>query len=270
MKTTWLFELKLACKTLDIAIKCGYVHNIKQLKKSSDEDEEEMDITEAAVIDRALALKKLQYECERMEKSKQARQFNSTQLQRIAPKDRSLVLKKLQYQSAHKKDQRLNSMQMKNQPQINQPLVGKEIGLCGDMNEVDQTVKDVGDVTTVGEGESDNRCSRLELLLNPLQMITEQLPVPGLEQCQNFLPTSIKYEPVNEKSPMFSIDCEWVLCKGGKWATITKETKDLDTTFFNEYFISRRQGFSTCCRRQRTSRVRVPHTSQAHSSRLQL
>ena len=58
-------------------------------------------------------------------------------------------------------------------------------------------------------------CSKLDLLLNPAQLLIEKFPIPGLPGSENFLVTCKEYQHVTDQSPMFSLDCEWVLCEGG-------------------------------------------------------
>lgn len=65
--------------------------------------------------------------------------------------------------------------------------------------------------------EDKSKCSRLELLLNASQLISELYPLPGNEECCNFVFTQNKYDPVTDQSPMFSIDCEWCICVDGKY-----------------------------------------------------
>ncbi len=59
-------------------------------------------------------------------------------------------------------------------------------------------------------------CSRFELLLSASQLLTEQYPLPGYEEYKNYSFTQDKYEPVTDRSPMFSVDCEWCTCIDGK------------------------------------------------------
>ncbi len=66
--------------------------------------------------------------------------------------------------------------------------------------------------------EEKSKCSRLELLLNASQLISELYPLPGNEECWNFVFTQNKYDPVTDQSPMFSIDCEWCTCVDGKYS----------------------------------------------------
>ena len=57
-------------------------------------------------------------------------------------------------------------------------------------------------------------CSKLQLLLNPAQLVAEGYPLPG--NCESgFRFTKDVYAPVTEESRMFSIDCEWCLCIDG-------------------------------------------------------
>ena len=58
-------------------------------------------------------------------------------------------------------------------------------------------------------------CSKLDLLLNPAQLLIEKFPIPGLPGSEHFLATCKEYQHVTDQSPMFSLDCEWVLCEGG-------------------------------------------------------
>lgn len=65
--------------------------------------------------------------------------------------------------------------------------------------------------------EDNIKCSRLKLLLNASQLVSELYPLPGNEECCNFVFTQSKYDPVTDQSPMFSIDCEWCTCVDGKY-----------------------------------------------------
>jgi len=71
------------------------------------------------------------------------------------------------------------------------------------------------------EGEFEEQikkpCTKLELLLSPTQLLMENFPLPGSENCKDFVFTKDDYAPVTESSPMFSIDCEWVLCQDGNF-----------------------------------------------------
>lgn len=58
-------------------------------------------------------------------------------------------------------------------------------------------------------------CSKTELMLNVLQLVTDHYPFPGHGYTENFLFTKDKYEPATENSPMFAVDCEWCLCYDG-------------------------------------------------------
>lgn len=58
-------------------------------------------------------------------------------------------------------------------------------------------------------------CSKPELMLNALQLITGYYPFPGHGRAKEFVFTKDRYEPVTENSPMFAIDCEWCLCVDG-------------------------------------------------------
>ena len=66
-------------------------------------------------------------------------------------------------------------------------------------------------------GEKNNGCIKPQLVLSALQLVTERYPVPGGDpDSEGFVFTKDKYEPVNENSPMFAIDCEFCLCIDGK------------------------------------------------------
>lgn len=89
-----------------------------------------------------------------------------------------------------------------------------EENATSDLMKVDvSTVNDHDDSIT---REDESRCSRLDLLLNATQLISELYPLPGNEECCNFVFTQSKYDPVTDQSPMFSIDCEWCICVDGK------------------------------------------------------
>lgn len=60
-----------------------------------------------------------------------------------------------------------------------------------------------------------NGCSKPELILNALQLITGHYPFPGHGCSKKFVFTKDKYEPATENSPMFAVDCEWCLCTDG-------------------------------------------------------
>lgn len=81
-------------------------------------------------------------------------------------------------------------------------------------NEVTTSKDDTNSDSTTQKDE--NGCSRLELLLNASQLISEFYPLPGNEECCDFVFTQSKYDPVTDQSPMFSIDCEWCTCIDGK------------------------------------------------------
>lgn len=74
------------------------------------------------------------------------------------------------------------------------------------------------DVTNcdVAMHEDTSGCSRLALLLNASQLISELYPLPGYEEYLNFKFTQELYDPVTDRSPMFSLDCEWCICIDGK------------------------------------------------------
>lgn len=57
-------------------------------------------------------------------------------------------------------------------------------------------------------------CSRLQLLLNPAQLVAEGYPLPGCTE-PGYRFTKDVYAPVTDESRMFSIDCEWCLCIDG-------------------------------------------------------
>ena len=63
--------------------------------------------------------------------------------------------------------------------------------------------------------EETRGCSRMQLLLSAPQLISEHYPVPGIDLYKNFQLTNTEYQPVTDKSPMYSIDCEWCQCIGG-------------------------------------------------------
>ena len=89
-----------------------------------------------------------------------------------------------------------------------------EENATSDLMKVDvSTVNDHDDSIT---RDDKSGCSRLELLLNATQLISELYPLPGNEECCNFVFTQSKYDPVTDQSPMFSIDCEWCICVDGK------------------------------------------------------
>jgi hypothetical protein len=83
------------------------------------------------------------------------------------------------------------------------------------LNEV--TSSNGGTCSDIITQEDKSKCSRLELLLNASQLISELYPLPGNEECCNFVFTQNKYDPVTDQSPMFSIDCEWCICVDGKY-----------------------------------------------------
>lgn len=60
-------------------------------------------------------------------------------------------------------------------------------------------------------------CNRLHLLLSASQLLEEEYPLPGSEEFNTFKLTHEVYQPVTEKSPMFSIDCEWCTCIDGNF-----------------------------------------------------
>lgn len=75
--------------------------------------------------------------------------------------------------------------------------------------------------TRSGEKQKDNLvdynkgCTKTQLMLSALQLITGQYPFPGHGRLQEFRFSKDKYEPVTDASPMFAIDCEWCQCVDG-------------------------------------------------------
>ena len=97
---------------------------------------------------------------------------------------------------------------------------GDEVGLCGDVessaNGIETKLPESPlKVALKGAEVNATPCSRLDLLLNRFQIVQEKIPVPGMPEFRGFVMTSSEYKPVSDNSPMFSIDCEWVLCRGG-------------------------------------------------------
>ncbi|XP_057372770.1 uncharacterized protein LOC130693610 [Daphnia carinata] len=88
----------------------------------------------------------------------------------------------------------------------------------------------------VSTQEETSGCSRLALLLNASQLISELYPLPGYEEYENFKFTQDKYDPVTDRSPMFSIDCEWCICVDGSYglarvAVVDENLKTLYHTY---------------------------------------
>ncbi len=171
----------IACKTLDNAVKCGYIHNIKNLLNEDESDDDSME----SEINKAVVLKKLQYESAIYNQGKRAG-----------------------------RDRRLSNIQ---DPGV---IRGDEVGLCGDVqsssNGIETKLQESPLKVALKRAEENaTPCSRLDLLLNRLQIVQEKIPVPGMSEFQGFVMTSSEYKPVSDSSPMFSIDCEWVLCRGG-------------------------------------------------------
>jgi len=84
--------------------------------------------------------------------------------------------------------------------------------------------------------EETRGCSRMQLLLSAPQLISEHYPVPGIDLYKNFQLTNTEYQPVTDKSPMYSIDCEWCQCIGGakglaRVAVVDEDLKEVYHTF---------------------------------------
>ncbi|KZS03739.1 putative RNA exonuclease NEF-sp [Daphnia magna] len=113
--------------------------------------------------------------------------------------------------------------------------------------EVDSMNKDEVHVSKIGSSVDDSKsdvsmqeetsgCSRLALLLNASQLISELYPLPGYEEYDNFKFTQDIYDPVTDRSPMFSIDCEWCICVDGSYglarvAVVDEHLKTLYHTY---------------------------------------
>ncbi|XP_057372775.1 uncharacterized protein LOC130693613 [Daphnia carinata] len=72
-----------------------------------------------------------------------------------------------------------------------------------------------GEKQKVNLTENNKGCTKTQLMLSALQLITGHYPFPGHGRPQEFRFTKDKYEPVTDNSPMFAIDCEWCLCVDG-------------------------------------------------------
>ena len=176
-----IYVIFIACRTLDNAVKCGYIHNIKNLLNEDESEDESME----SEINKAVVLKKLQYESAKYNQGKR---------------------------SGH--ERRLSNIQ---DPGV---IRGDEVGLCGDVessaNGIETKLPESPlKVALKGAEVNATPCSRLDLLLNRFQIVQEKIPVPGMPEFRGFVMTSSEYKPVSDNSPMFSIDCEWVLCRGG-------------------------------------------------------
>ncbi len=161
-------------------MKCGYIHNIKPLLTKLNEDNEDYRDDEPEIT-KAIIMKKLQCQSAKYNQGKRASHL-------------------------------LRSEERRNGKYDQAPLRGDEVGLCGDAI---VTSEETSQQKNESEDE-DTPCSRLDLLLSQSQIIREKIPAPGMSEYSSYKLTRSEYQPVNENSPMFSVDCEWVLCRGGK------------------------------------------------------
>lgn len=89
------------------------------------------------------------------------------------------------------------------------------------MDFTDQNCHGMEKSTSIVENKKENLtvnnkvCTKTQLMLSALQLITGHYPFPGHGRPQEFRFTKDKYEPVTDNSPMFAIDCEWCLCIDG-------------------------------------------------------
>lgn len=87
------------------------------------------------------------------------------------------------------------------------------------IKEEPSTTKDTNEKVTVKAPPAQRirtrGCSKLQLLLSPAQLVAEGYPLPGYG-LKGFRFTKDTYQPVSEKSRMYSIDCEWCICIDGK------------------------------------------------------
>lgn len=174
-----IYAAAQACRTLDNAVKCGYIHNIKPLLTKLNEDNEDYRDDEPEIT-KAIIMKKLQCQSAKYNQGKRASHL-------------------------------LRSEERRNGKYDQAPLRGDEVGLCGDAI---VTSEETSQQKNESEDE-DTPCSRLDLLLSQSQIIREKIPAPGMSEYSSYKLTRSEYQPVNENSPMFSVDCEWVLCRGG-------------------------------------------------------
>ena len=69
-----------------------------------------------------------------------------------------------------------------------------------------------------------DKIPRTSLLMSPIQMIREDYPMPfdesGAHSYDEYIYTSDVYEPVNDQSPLFSIDCEMCYNQDGDMETV--------------------------------------------------
>ncbi|KAI9560717.1 hypothetical protein GHT06_011667 [Daphnia sinensis] len=63
--------------------------------------------------------------------------------------------------------------------------------------------------------ENNKGCTKTQLMLSALQLITGRYPFPGQGRSLPYRFTKDKYEPVTDNSPMFAVDCEWCQCVDG-------------------------------------------------------
>lgn len=92
---------------------------------------------------------------------------------------------------------------------------------------------------------SSKSCNRLDLLLSATQLLEEDYPLPGSEEFNTFKLTHEIYQPVTEKSPMFSIDCEWCTCIDGNYIDFQHLYRFVKVNFS----IRRILWFGACCSR---------------------
>jgi len=79
-----------------------------------------------------------------------------------------------------------------------------------------------------------DKLPRTSLVLRPQQMITEGYPKPDEE---NYVPTHEDYDPVSDRSPLFSLHCEIVYNQTGEieiaWVVLVNEYLEV----FQEIFV---------------------------------
>ena len=80
-----------------------------------------------------------------------------------------------------------------------------------DKTEVKQEEKPSDQEIESKENVKFEKASKTKLLLSPMQMLAEGCPLPDNEMYVNFICSKSKYDPANDDSPLYAIDCEMCL-----------------------------------------------------------
>lgn len=73
------------------------------------------------------------------------------------------------------------------------------------------TAKDITSGNQVEDvSVADRNCMKSDLLLSPIQMMTNGYPLPNDKVFEDFKNTKIVYDPVTNDSPLYALDCEMV------------------------------------------------------------